>query len=136
MKREKKSRFRRKNVFSTAVEAFVTAVTAFVTVVTAFVTGVTVFVPGVTVFVTVVTKASTAGTKTFLSRNKASIVVTLFGGRDGEKIVGDAFGVCVEQFADAFLIFRKENQADVFRFGHAIDDFGVVVVRCVGFFLF
>ena len=52
----------------------------------------------------------------------------LFDGHDGEKILRDSFGIKIQQFADSFLFFRVENQADVFGFVDAKDYFGIGVM--------
>ena len=55
-----------------------------------------------------------------------------FDRSDGEKILRDSFAVIIQKFVNSFFSVRIKNQADMFRFVDAIDDFFVVIMRCVG----
>lgn len=53
----------------------------------------------------------------------------------GEKVVGEAGHVLVEQFADALGIVGGNDEADVVALRHPPDDFGIGVVGGIRVFL-
>lgn len=59
--------------------------------------------------------------------------MTLLGGGHFQKIVRDPFRIRIKQFLNTPVLWRTQDQADMFRFSDSINDLRVLVMRCIRF---